>query len=112
VNKDMKKIKQMLKKKRILFPLIFFGEIAITIIIAHVFGLETSNSPLGAVFSFVMGFTFIIFLLKIIKDHKAELIAIRIPFIEISIIWVLYLALAQIILAVVLLPFLIIFVGV
>jgi len=93
----MEKMKQMIKKKKVSFPLIFFGQIIIFIAIANIFGLETGNSLLGGIYAVIMFFTLMWFLIKIIKDHKTELNRVTVPLIGISIIWVLYLAIASLI---------------
>ncbi|MCL2457013.1 MAG: hypothetical protein FWD19_05650 [Defluviitaleaceae bacterium] len=71
--------KNLFKKKRVLFPLIFFGEIIIVLVIGEIFNLETNNSPLGAVYAYVMGFTLLGFIFKILKDHKSEISNMKIP---------------------------------
>ena len=75
-------MKNMLKKKRVLFPLIFLGELAIVIIIAIIFDLEMGNSLYGDVTVSITFATFVWFLFRIIKDHKAELSKMRIPLFE------------------------------
>ena len=47
--------------------------------IANIFGLETANSPLGAVYAISMVLMFIGFCLKILKDHKEKLTETQIP---------------------------------
>jgi hypothetical protein len=82
-------MKNIIKKKRVLFPIIFFGEIAIVAVIAIIFDLETGDSPLGVAYAYVMAFTLMGFVLKILKDHKTELSNMELPFVG-SIIWMLY----------------------
>jgi len=88
-------------KKRILFPLVFFSEIAIVIIIAKIFGLETENSLLGWIYAFVMVLTIIWFLIKIIIDHKAKLSTAKVPLLGTSVIVNLYFIIALLIIALV-----------
>ena len=84
-------MKDFLKRKRILFPLIFFGQIAIVAIISLIFELETDNSPLGVAYAYIMGFTVIWFATKIIKEHKTELIDKKVPFMgQLTILGMLY----------------------
>ena len=85
-------MKNFLRKKRFLFPTVFVVQILIVIVIANVFSLETHNSLLGSIYAVVMVATIICFLVKIIKDHKTALTDIKIPFVEISVIWIFYLA--------------------
>lgn len=74
----IKLMKKILKKKRILFPLIFLGELAIFITIAIIFDLETNNSLYGVIFAYILFGTFVWFLIKIIKNHKTKLSTIKI----------------------------------
>ena len=102
----------ILKRKRVLFPLILLGESAIFITIAIVFNLGMSNSIFNAVNAFVMNFTVAIFLAKIIKDHKTELSTIKFPgfgFFDTSVLVMLYFFAAVSLLNAFLLPFLILF---
>ena len=88
--KKWRSVKQQLKKKRFLFPLIFLGWIAIVSIIANVFGLETENTMFGGISVLVMFSTCIWFLIKTIKDHKAKLATVRIPFYGVTVLTGLY----------------------
>jgi len=72
-------MKDIIKKKRVLFPLIFFGEIIIIAVIAKIFDLETSNSPLGIIYAYIMDFTLIGFLIKIRKDYKSTIAKMEMP---------------------------------
>jgi len=64
----------MLKKKRVLFPLMFFSHLAVFVAIALIFNLETHNSVLGVIYAYTMGFMVIGFLIKILKDHKKQIL--------------------------------------
>ena len=75
----MKKLFDILKLKRVMFPLVFFGQLAVFITIATIFGLETQNSPLGFAYAVVMSVTIIYFCLKTIKDHREWLKSIKDP---------------------------------
>ena len=84
------KLKEVLKKKRALYPIILLGELAIVIAIAVIFDLETHNSPFAAVAIYIIGGTIIWFLIKICKDHKSELAAIRFEAMGVSVLVWLY----------------------
>ena len=102
-------MRNLLKKKRVLFPLIFLGELAIVIIIAIIFDLETGNSLYGEISSSIMFATFVWFLFRIAKDHKTKLSAIKIPLFEISVIWVIYYAIAIIVIVSIIISLMFIF---
>ena len=87
-------MKRLLKRKRVLFPIIFFGQIVIFILIAIIFGLETENSPLGTVYAYTLIVTLIGFCVKIIKDHKIRLTEFKMPIFPISALSLLYFAVA------------------
>jgi len=92
-----KVIKNALKKKRVLFPLILFFELAIITIIARVFSFETENSLYGLISAYIIFITFVVFIFMIIKDHKVKLVSTKIPYIDISVLWVFYFAMVLII---------------
>jgi len=102
-------MKRILRKKRFLFPIIFFAQILIAAVVGIVFELETTNSPLGATYAVVMVVTIIYFLVKIIKDHKTVLTDVKIPFLGLSVIWILYLAIFSTVMASVLAGLMVLF---
>lgn len=73
------KLKEALKKKKILFPLISIVQLVILVTIANVFDLETEDTLFGGVFVLVVFGTFIGFLIKIIRDHGDELSKMKMP---------------------------------
>jgi hypothetical protein len=73
-----------------LFPLIFWGEFYIAILIAELFNLETQNSLFADIYGIVVFSTLIVFFVKIIKDHKAELSDKKFPIIGIKMIGIIY----------------------
>jgi len=80
----------MLKKKRVLFPLIFFGQLAVFIAIAIIFNLETHNSVLGAIYGYTMCFTIIGFIIKFLKDHKKQILDADVVLLSVFAVWLLY----------------------
>jgi len=90
----MNRLFVLIKKKRIMFPLIFFGQIGLIAAIANAFDLETANSPLGMIYAFIMCCTLICFLVKILKDHRAWVSVTKIPFFGFFVKEMLYLAMA------------------
>ena len=74
-------MRKRLKQKKVLFPLIFLAELIVIVTIANIFDLETDNTLYGGVSVCILGITIILFLVRIIKDHKKELAATRIPII-------------------------------
>ena len=67
-------MKVMLKKKRFLYPLIFFLELMILMTISNVFEIETGNTSLYALISqYILIGTLIWFSINIVKEHKEEL---------------------------------------
>jgi len=91
-------MKELIKKKRVYFPLIFIGQFALTLIIAHIFGLETQNSVLSAIYFVALVATITWLILKIIKDHRAKLSQIEIPIFGVSVVTGLYFIMTLIIL--------------
>jgi len=83
-------MKDMLKKKIVLFPLILFGQLVITLTIAIVFNLETTNSVLSAIYAYILCFTIICFLIKILKDHKKQILDADIVLFSLFAVWFLY----------------------
>jgi len=90
-------MKEVIKKKRVYFPLIFIGQIVIVSIIAHIFGLETYNSVLGTIYAVALFSTIIWLILKVIKDHGDKLSTVKIPVYGVSIVAGLYFVMTLII---------------
>jgi len=82
LRKSINRTKELLKKKRVLFPVIFFSEIVVFILLAAILDLEFRTSLLRIVYVMIMCFTLTGFLNEIIKDYRARLVAIKIPFIK------------------------------
>ena len=85
----MKKVFEILKLKRVLFPLVLFGQLAIFMAIATAFRLETHNSPLGFTYAVVMSVTIVCFCLKTIKDHREWLKSTKDPIFGVPILLIL-----------------------
>ena len=66
-----------LKKKKVLFPIIFFLEIFLIVQIANIFEIETANSLYGGIVMIIINCTVLIFVIKIIKDHKTYLSEVK-----------------------------------
>ena len=99
-------VKDVIKKKRVLFPLIFLGELGVLIAVANIFSLETDNTLYGLIFVYILFITIVVFLIRIIKDHKNELSTIKLPLSGGSVLWSLYFITALIILIlIIMLPF-------
>ena len=90
-------IKEIIKKKKILFPIIFLGELVVLTAVAIIFDLEINNTLYGLIFVYILFITIVIFLIKIIKDHKLELSTMKLPLFGDSVLRVLYFATALII---------------
>ena len=103
-------MKKILKKKKILFPLIFFSELTIIVLIAIIFNFETENSLYGVISIYILFGTFVWFLIRIIKDHKSDFCNKKILFTEIPVLWGIYFVTALLILIlIVIAPFAIIY---
>jgi len=84
-------MKNLLKRKRVLFPIIFFGQILVFILLSAVFSYEFEDTTLNLVPTFAMLATFIWFLLKVSRDYKEKLSSIKIPPFNIPIVALFYL---------------------
>ena len=73
-------MKILIKKKRFLFPLIFLGELTVIITVVSIFNLETHNSFFALISVYTLFSTLAYFLIRIRRDHKEELYAIKLPF--------------------------------
>ena len=65
-------MKKTIMKKRVLYPLVFFGELAIVMLIARIFDLETENSLYGGICATLMALTIMVFFIKIIQEYKTK----------------------------------------
>ena len=68
------------KQKRFLYPSALVLQISAVLLIGHLFGLETANSLLGLIWAYIFFGTIVYFLIKIIKEHKAMLAVVELPF--------------------------------
>ena len=85
LKKAINRIKELLKKKRVLYPVILFCEIAVFILLAAILNLEYRTSWLRIVYVMTMCSTLISFSYAIIKDYKTRLDVIKLPFFKIRI---------------------------
>ena len=83
LGKSLNRTKELLKKKRVLFPVIFFSEIALFILLAAILDLEFRTSWLRMVYVLTIIFTLINFSYAIIKDYRAKLVAKETPYVKI-----------------------------
>jgi hypothetical protein len=95
-------VDKVVKRKIFLFLLIFLGEIALLVVIANVFGIETENTVFGMTATYVIFLTIMLFLIKIAKEHREELDNMEMPIFrfggDISVLWWIYIAILVIIL--------------
>ena len=73
-------------KKRFLYPLIIIAEIVVLTILAKILGLETNSGVYGYICGCTLFLTFIIFMLKAIKDYKSKYPVIKLLYFHIIII--------------------------
>ena len=90
-------MKEMLKQKRVLFPIIFCAELVLILSIASIFNLETDNTLFGGIAIYVIFCTLVWFLIRIIKDHKIQLSTMKIPLYGFNVLNYLYFIIALII---------------
>ena len=67
-------------KKRILYPVILLLQISVLFLISAIFDLETTNSWFGFIGAYVFFGTIVLFLIRIVKDHKTTLASVVLPF--------------------------------
>jgi len=79
-------------KKAFLYVIIIVSELIMLGVISFIFKLETQNSVFGGIGVSVIYGTFALILVSIIKEHKAKLKSIKIPFFGLPLLLMLYLA--------------------
>jgi len=83
LKKAITKTKELLKKKRVLFPVIFLSEIVVFILLAAILDLEFRTSLLRIVYVMTMCATLADFSYEIIKDYRARLVEKKTPYVKI-----------------------------
>ena len=82
LRESLTRTKDLLKKKRVLFPVIFLSEIVVFILLAAILDLEFRTSLLRIIYVLIICYTLTGFSNEIIKDYRARLVEKKTPYVQ------------------------------